>query len=129
MKKIENYNILVIDTNPRKVGAKYTRAGFDKQEEAQDYMDNHERPQDLVCVLNPVYKKAYLDNFETNFKLTRQDVKILRLIQLKNPVKTIKKIYGEVVHINLTRLRNNNLIAYNSITGTGIKFLESLDRK
>ena len=56
-------NIYVIDTK-----GKETKTGFITEEEANDYIETHERPEDLVCEFDVGFKKRKKEQWEKKQK-------------------------------------------------------------
>lgn len=131
MKKIDGkFNFIVIDTKAKEL--RYTKpspreiARFKNQDQATEYIENYERPEDLICIIDRHYTINYILRFEEEFKLNKKDFEILKLISVGNSIIGIEKYLKREIQDSITRLRNNKLIQGNyniKVTEKGEKFL------
>lgn len=86
----EEFNIYVYDCSD--FDNKKFLKGFMSSEDAEKFIEKHPTPNILDCEFDPYYEKRVLQQFEEEQKLTVFDLRVLNLISLDNPIRTISKV-------------------------------------
>ena len=107
-------NIFVIDTKAKQFKGTREKAGFFTTIEAEEYIENHERPNDLICIFDKHFEESYLERFEQErkkYELNDEDIKIFDLIKLGNYKIAIEKYLKKDISNSLCKLKKHNLIS------------------
>lgn len=65
---------------------------FYTEKEAQDYIENHPRPEDLITTIDEGYSKMKKEQSEKKQELLIAHIKVLELISLENNPKAMTKV-------------------------------------
>lgn len=65
---------------------------FYTEKEAQDYIENHPRPEDLITAIDEGYSKMKKEQSEKKQELLIAHIKVLELISLENNPKAMTKV-------------------------------------
>lgn len=104
-------NIFVIDDKAK--NKSWDKRGFFTQEEAEKYIENHERPNDLYCIFDKGYEKRTLETLDKKLKelkLEEEDIEVLNLIYLGNYRLSIEKYLKRSIAKSIKKLSENKLI-------------------
>lgn len=127
---IKNYSLVVLDMKSKEFKGSMSKVGFNTSKEAEEYIESHERPNDLHCIFQREYIKSKLQRLKEMLTLkTEKDLEVLQLIELNNSMMAISRVLERPIGTSILRLRNNKLIdGYYESTKINEKGIKLLDR-